>query len=152
MGLKCSLLIMELKGQRSSALVIEVEIWFLGSKMLPYYSYGLPMGGRCSLSNLGSKSQRSSALDIKVKIWFPGLECYPYHLETPYHTYGLPIEGRCSLLNLASKGQVHWLLKWKYAFRAQEWHHITGMNYPWDVSYYQAPSFYPVTTLYIDRI
>jgi hypothetical protein len=41
------------KGQKSSALNIEVELWFPGSIVfnpfhfkIPYHTYGLPMGGR----------------------------------------------------------------------------------------------------------
>jgi hypothetical protein len=34
------------KGHRSSALDIEVEIWFLGSRVTPDHTYGLPMGCR----------------------------------------------------------------------------------------------------------
>jgi hypothetical protein len=75
MGGKCSLFFFRSKGQRSSALDIKVEIWFLGSRypyhlQSPYHTYRLPMRGRCSLSNLGSK--RWSALDIEVEIWFQG--------------------------------------------------------------------------------
>jgi hypothetical protein len=41
---RCSVLNLGSKGQRSSALDNEEEIWFKGSRVTPYYTYGLPMG------------------------------------------------------------------------------------------------------------
>jgi hypothetical protein len=45
MGGRCSLLIWGTKGQRLSALDIEVEIRFPGFRVTPYHTYGLPLQG-----------------------------------------------------------------------------------------------------------
>jgi hypothetical protein len=89
--------ILEPKGQRSSPLVIKVEICFLGRRMLLFpprfaKSHKWTMHGKKMFpTEFGVKSQRSSALVIEVEIWFPGCRvCYTSHLESPYHTYGLP--------------------------------------------------------------
>jgi hypothetical protein len=92
----------------SSALDIEIEIQFPGSRMLLF----LPrftiikhmdypcMGGRCSLSNLRSKSQSSSALVIQVEVWFPGSRMLPF----PPRVTTSHIWTKCSLSNVGSKG------------------------------------------------
>jgi hypothetical protein len=68
--------------QKSSTLDIEVAIWFLGFRTLPFlprvtishmYIYGhngLSIEQRRYLLSLRSEGERPSALDIKVPIWF----------------------------------------------------------------------------------
>jgi hypothetical protein len=89
MGERCSLLNLGSKNQRSSALNIEVQIWFLGSKVLCFplrdtvSHIWITHGRKIFPIEFGSKGQRSSALDIEVEMWFQG------SIMTPYHTYGL---------------------------------------------------------------
>jgi hypothetical protein len=47
------------KVQRSSALDIEVEIWFPSSRMTPYHTYGLSMG----------LSTTDETLVVEMRIW-----------------------------------------------------------------------------------
>jgi hypothetical protein len=70
---RCSLFNSGLKDQRSNALDIEVEIWFLRTRVTPYHMYGLPMECKVpkilSSPSLTTQERGNLYLYTPSKIW-----------------------------------------------------------------------------------